>query len=33
MKNMKYNKDEIRGDSMTLGENITKFRKEKRMTQ
>ena len=30
---MKYNKGEIRGDNMTLGENITKFRKQKRMTQ
>lgn len=30
---MKYNNGEYRGDNMMLGENITKFRKEKRMTQ
>jgi len=29
---MKYNKGEI-SDDMTPGENITKFRKQKRMTQ
>ena len=29
---MKYNKGEI-SDNMALGENITKFRKQKRMTQ